>query len=79
MLGTIALGAGSINLLAPGAAFPSGTTCVTDYDLIVCNVITWGLAPWFVLVGVAAIAIAARILLRHAHAATQAGPVEHTR
>lgn len=69
LVGTIAVVAGSVNLLARGAAFPSGKSCTTDYDLIVCNTQTWPLAPWLVLGGVIALAIAARILLGYKDAA----------
>jgi hypothetical protein len=79
LFGTVALVGGTVNVLAPGAAFPSGRTCITDFDLIVCNIQTWALAPWLALVGVVAIAIAARILLGHEDAAEYAGRAEHTR
>jgi len=61
LLGAIALAAGLVNIVAPGMVFPSVTTCVTHYDLIVCDIETWAAAPWLALSGGLAVTIAARI------------------
>jgi hypothetical protein len=63
VVGAIAFAAGLVNIVVPEMAFPSGTTCITDYDLVVCNIATWAAAPWLALAGGLAVAIAGRILL----------------
>jgi hypothetical protein len=69
LLGAIALAAGLVNIVMPGMVFPSGKTCITDYDLIQCNIEAWAAAPWLALSGGLVVAIAARILLTHKHSA----------
>jgi len=79
LLGAIALAAGLVNILVPEMAFPSGKTCVTDYDLVLCNIEIWAAAPWLASSGGLAIAIAARILLARGDSAGSSGPAEGTR
>jgi len=38
-------------------AFPSRTTCVTDYDVIVCYLSPWAAVPWLAITGGVGIAI----------------------
>ena len=64
IVGTIALTAGLANVMAPGSAFPSRTTCVTDYDLIMCTIEPWPAALWLAIAGGAAVAIAWSVLTR---------------
>ena len=57
VVGAIALAAALANFVMPGLAFPSRTTCVTDYDVIVCYLSPWAAVPWLAITGGVGIAV----------------------
>ena len=73
--GAIAFAAGLANVVTSGSAYPSHMTCVTDYDLIVCNIELWPAALWLVIGGGVVIAIALSILIGR----SESGLRDHTR
>jgi hypothetical protein len=60
--GAAGVAAGLANVLVPSAAFPSSVTCVSDWDLVLCNIEPWAAAPWLALLGAVTIAAAAVVL-----------------